>query len=110
MTTISALGAVQHEVRRLRERHALAVSPMVALLDSCAEMGELSGAYLKATGYAATAEPGLADERVRAEFGDILFSILSFADAAGLDAGAELAAALARYETRFAERREAVGP
>ena len=85
------------------------MTAQVALLDACAELGELAGAYLKQSGYApcaASADGGAAPpaQQVRAEFGDTLFALFSFADAAGVSAEAEFAATLARYEERFADR------
>lgn len=97
------LDALQAAVRSVRHRHGLVVTARVALLDTCAELGELAGAYLKDTGYA-DPQPSaeVATERIRAEFGDVLFALLSFADAAGLSARDELTATLNRYEARFA--------
>ncbi|GAA3349411.1 hypothetical protein GCM10020358_71450 [Amorphoplanes nipponensis] len=96
------LDEMQAAVRSVRHRHGLEVTAGVALLDACAELGELAGAYLKDTAYAdRPGAAGVATERVRAEFGDVLFAVLSFADAAGLSARQQLAATLERYETRF---------
>jgi len=107
----AALDELQERVGSIRRRHDLRVTATVALLDTCAELGELVGAFLKDTGYSATrpatnadavATDAVASDAVRAEFGDVLFALLSFADAAGLDAHSELLATLSRYETRFA--------
>ncbi|MFI7602167.1 hypothetical protein [Actinoplanes sp. NPDC049681] len=98
---VADLDELQAAVRSVRLRHGLGVTARVALLDTCAELGELAGAYLKDTGYADAPEPGAPTERIQAEFGDVLFSLLSFAVAAGLSAREELTATLDRYETRF---------
>jgi len=102
--TDTDLDGLQAGVRSVRRRHGLVVTARVALLDTCAELGELTGAYLKDTGYAdQTVSAEVATERIRAEFGDVLFALLSFADAVGLSAREELTATLDRYETRFAD-------
>ncbi|TDC99490.1 hypothetical protein E1292_31655 [Nonomuraea deserti] len=75
-----------------------------ALLDACAELGELAGAYLKHHDYRLDAPAGPHDQLpadVRAEYGDVLFAVLSFAAAAGIDAERELLQTLSRYEIRF---------
>ncbi|MGP4112718.1 hypothetical protein ACTWP5_17645, partial [Streptomyces sp. 4N509B] len=97
------LATLQRLVADARERLRLRVTAETALLDATAELGELAGAHLKEHGYspAPTAGDGPAPRRVREEFGDVLFSLLSFANAAGVDARAELTATLARYEARF---------
>ena len=111
----TGLDELQDRVRSTRRRHHLQVTATVALLDTCAEVGELAGAFLKDTGYhphrpvaAAGASDRAVADTVRTEFGDVLFALFSFADAVGLSARSELAATLDRYEARFAGRR-AVG-
>ncbi|MFD8308514.1 hypothetical protein ACFV29_40290 [Streptomyces sp. NPDC059690] len=100
-----AAGASLTECQELtwafRRRAKMPVTADVALLDVCAELGELSGAYLKNCGYAPATRSVPPSNQVRAEFGDVLFALLGFAAAAGLDAGAEFAATLQRYEERF---------
>ncbi|MEU7663430.1 hypothetical protein AB0B60_33815 [Streptomyces lincolnensis] len=101
-------GATLTECQELtgafRRRANMPITAHVALLDSSAELGELTGAYLKNCGYAPSAAGAPPSDQVRSEFGDVLFALLGFADAAGLDAGAEFAATLDRYEARFAGR------
>lgn len=101
-------GATLTEYQKLtgefRRRVNMPVTAHVALLDACAELGELTGAYLKNCGYAPSATSAPPSDQVRSEFGDVLFALLGFANAAGLDAGAEFAATLDRYEERFAGR------
>lgn len=110
----ATLNVCQELTGAFRRRSALRVTADVALLDSCAELGELTGAYLKQCGYApstgADAVAGTSpSDQVRAEFGDVLFALLSFADAAGVDSEAEFHATLERYEARFTGGRSAVG-
>ncbi|WP_037914289.1 nucleoside triphosphate pyrophosphohydrolase family protein [Actinacidiphila yeochonensis] len=110
----TTLSACQDMAAEFRRRAALHVTADVALLDACAELGELAGAYLKQSGYAPSAgAKGVAgappSDRVRAEFGDALFALLSFADAAGLDAEAEFLDTMNRYEARFAGAGSAAG-
>ncbi|MHC3470976.1 hypothetical protein ACYF6T_20000 [Streptomyces sp. 7R007] len=98
----ASLTQCQELTGAFRRRAKMPVTADVALLDACAELGELSGAYLKNCGYAPSGGGVPPSDQVRAEFGDVLFALLGFADAAGLDAGAEFAATLERYEKRFA--------
>lgn len=106
------LDGLQAGVRSVRHRHGFGTTARIALLDTCAELGELAGAYLKDTDYAdgPSVPADVATERVRAEFGDVLFSLLGFADAAGLNAREELTATLHRYEVRFAAMTEGGDP
>ncbi|WND32871.1 hypothetical protein RI578_42210 (plasmid) [Streptomyces sp. BB1-1-1] len=102
------VGATLTECQELtgafRRRVNMPVTADVALLDASAELGELAGAYLKNCGYAPSATSTPPSDQVRSEFGDVLFALFGFADAAGLDAGAEFAATLDRYEARFSGR------
>ncbi|MCX2926055.1 hypothetical protein [Streptomyces sp. NEAU-W12] len=112
-TAPATLTTCQDMSGAFRQRSAMRVTADVALLDACAELGELAGAYLKQCRYAPSGANGLADsppsDRVRAEFGDALFALLSFADAAGLDSEAEFFATLKRYEERFTDERSGSG-
>lgn len=97
---VPGLDLAQDRVRSFRRRYGFDRGPAVALIDACAELGELSGAFLKETGYSG-ASPVSSSERVRAEYGDALFALLGFGDAAGISAHDALSATLARYESRF---------
>ncbi|MFD3587366.1 hypothetical protein [Streptomyces sp. NPDC058683] len=105
VTSPATLNACQDLTGEFRRRSAMRVTADVALLDACAELGELAGAFLKQCGYAPSAAKSTVgsrpSDRVRAEFGDALFALLSFADAAGLDSEAEFFATMTRYEARF---------
>ncbi|WP_158841332.1 nucleotide pyrophosphohydrolase [Saccharothrix deserti] len=101
----TGLDVMQDRVRLSRRRYGFDKGPAVALLDACAELGELSGALLKETGYSASGGTPLSSSvRIRAEYGDVLFAVLGFADAAGISAHDALSAALVDYESRFASR------
>lgn len=94
----------QERVASFVATHHLDAPPAYRLLDLSSEVGELAKDLLESTDYgdrpaAATVE---ADE-----VGDALFSLLAAADALGVDAGAALDEALAKYERRLADRGQA---
>ena len=78
--------------------------PAYRLLDLCSEVGELAKDANVSTEYGTSPD----DFTVEAdEVGDVLFSLLAFADAADVDAGEALDAALAKYESRIGETGDA---
>lgn len=97
-----SLDALQASVRSARRRYGFDRGPAVALLDTCAEIGELSGAYLKDTAYGASGDASVSSsERIHAEYGDVLFALLGFGDEMGISAGDALSVTLAGYQSRF---------
>jgi NTP pyrophosphatase (non-canonical NTP hydrolase) len=104
-TLAEKLAEVQEIVAQAKAALRFAPTPSVALLDSCAELGELAGAYLKEGGYSADFSVGSpVFTHCFAELGDALFALLSFASVAGLPAGDALWAALERYRSRSTGR------
>jgi len=84
-------------VRAFRDEHDVEGEPEYQLLDLASEVGELAADACAATDY------GTGDGAVdveRDEIGDVLFSLLLFADSLDVDADAALDEALAKYEQR----------
>ena len=94
----------QRRVTDFAHRHDLLHDPTTHALDLVSEVGEVAKEVLLSTGYgrrAPRSRPQLADE-----LGDALYSLLTLAEACGVDAGAALDAALEKYERRLTERGE----
>ena len=81
---------------------SLAADPAARLLDLQSELGELAKEYLTASDY------GLQDFAPNAawshEIGDVAFCLLALAAATEVDLQAALDAALAKYQTRLANK------
>ena len=99
------MDRLQERVRRFHQRFKVARTVDVYLLDLTSEVGELAKEYLRIIDYgektAASVQPS---EAFAAELGDVLYSLLSLVDAAGLDAKALLEAALTKYEARISAK------
>ena len=92
----------QEQVADLARRHNLLYNPSTHALDLVSEVGEVAKEVLLSTDYGRRApqfRPQLADE-----LGDVLYSLLTLAEACAVDAGDALNAALEKYERRLAER------
>ncbi|HIE39196.1 MAG TPA: nucleotide pyrophosphohydrolase [Anaerolineales bacterium] len=95
----------QRRVAAFARSHGLLHDPATHALDLASEVGEVAKGVLEATDYGRRPfrpEPGLA-----AEMGDALYSLLTLAEACGVDADQALEAALAKYEHRLAQRGDA---
>ena len=94
----------QRRVTDFARQHDLLHDPTAHVLDLVSEVGEVAKEVLLFTDYgrrAPQSRPQLADE-----LGDALYSLLTLAEACGVDAGAALDAALEKYERRLTERGE----
>ena len=94
----------QRRVTDFARQHDLLHDPTTHALDLVSEVGEVAKEVLLSTDYgrrASQPRPRLADE-----LGDVLYSLLTLAEACGVDAGDALDAALEKYEHRLAERGE----
>ncbi|MEE8390092.1 MAG: MazG-like family protein [Anaerolineae bacterium] len=94
----------QRRVVDFARRHNLLYDPSTHALDLVSEVGEVAKEVLLSTDYGRRAgqfRPQLADE-----LGDALYSLLTLAEACGVDAGNALNAALGKYERRLEERGE----
>ena len=92
---------MQKKVRAFLQRRGRFPDPETALLDLLAETGELAKALLSASDYGKKVP--LATPEIEEELGDVLYSLLTFAEALGIDAEAALQAALEKYARRIAE-------
>lgn len=90
----------QERVAAFVERHDMDGDPAYRLLDLCSEVGELAKDANESTDYGADPEAIAVNED---EVGDVLFSLLAFADSMGVDAGDALETAMAKYESRIDE-------
>lgn len=92
----------QAQVADFIAQRGLAADAGARLLDLQSELGELAKEYLKASDYGrADFTPNAA---WRDEIGDVAFSLLALAAATEVDLQAALEAALAKYQTRLAEK------
>ena len=94
----------QRRVADFARRRNLLHDPATHVLDLVSEVGEVAKEVLLSTDYgwrAGQFRPQLADE-----LGDALYSLLTLAEACGVDAGSALDAALEKYERRLLERGE----
>ncbi len=92
------LKAWQREIARFAARHGVRNEVSVRLIDLISELGEVSKAYLLATGYGQ--EPFQADASWEEEMGDLLFALLLLAEESGIELEAALRRVLAKYEGR----------
>jgi NTP pyrophosphatase (non-canonical NTP hydrolase) len=90
----------QATVAAFLDDHDLHAPPAYRALDLAAETGEVAAAAAKSSDYGAA--PGALDVP-RDELGDALFALLALCEALDVDAGAALAASLAKYEARLAD-------
>jgi len=94
----------QRRVGAFLDDHDLYAPPAYRLLDLTSEVGELAKNVNTATGYGETPADARVDED---EVGDALFCLLALCEETGVDAGAALETALAKYEARLDETGEA---
>ncbi len=92
------LNSWQREIARFAARHGLRSGVAARLLDLTSELGEVSKAYLLASGYGQ--KPFRADAAWEEEMGDLLFSLLLLAEASGIELEEALRRVLAKYEAR----------
>ena len=93
---------MQNKVKDFNNKRNTHLKPMpvsARLLDIQSEMGELSKEYLKATKYG-TKDFCLTKE-FELEFGDVLYSLLSLANEANIDAEKSLDLVLKKYQERL---------
>jgi len=90
----------QQKVLDFIEKHELEATPAFRLIDLFAELGEIASEAASSTKYGIE-EDGL--EVSEDELGDALFSLLSFAEAADIDAEQALETSLDKYRERIDE-------
>lgn len=95
---------MQNKVREFNSNRSCHLKPMPVagrLLDIESELGELGKEYLKCSKYG-TAE-FVKNEDFELEFGDVLYSLLSLADEAGIDSNEALDKVLKKYQDRISK-------
>lgn len=93
---------MQNKVTEFNKTRGVHLEPMSVssrLLDITSEMGELSKEYLKASNYG-TSEFVLTED-FEMEYGDVLYSMLSLADEANIDANKALEKVINKYKARI---------
>ena len=96
---------LQKKVGEFVQKHGLAAAPESRLLDICSEMGELAKEVLKNTNYGKSKfnKSTFPTE----ELGDVLFSIICFANAVGADLEKDLDKVMEKYANRIKKRNSA---
>ncbi len=97
---------MQKKVKEFNTMRCCHLQPMpihARLLDIMSEMGELGKEYLKHSNYGT--EEFKMDDEFKLELGDALYSLLSLADEANLDAEECLDMVLEKYRKRIQEKK-----
>ena len=89
----------QQQVADFARRHNMIHNPMIHALDLVAEVGEVAKGILHTTHYGQG--PFSPSPEIEEELGDSLYSLLTLAEACGVDAGRALQTALDKYEQRL---------
>lgn len=89
----------QRRAADFARRHGMRADAPTRLVDLVSEVGELAKEVLKATRYGA--EPFRPGPGWAEELGDVYFSLLSLADAGGVDLDEALDGVLAKYARRL---------
>ncbi len=91
----------QEKVAEFIDKHDMEATAAFRLIDVFAEMGEIASEAAKSSDY------GMNEEELdisEDEFGDALFSLLSLAEAADIDAEEALEGSLEKYRSRIDEK------
>lgn len=91
----------QARVGAFLDENGLRTSPTYRVLDLASEAGELAKDVNESSEYGSNPETATVST---GELGDTLFCVLALAEEAGIDAGAALDDALAKYDARLDER------
>ena len=95
------MNSEQEKVAEFIEKHEMDATTAFRLIDVFAELGEIASEAAKSADY------GLEEESIEIsedEFGDALFSLLSLAEAADIDAEKALEGSLEKYRSRISEK------
>ena len=93
---------MQKLVEDFMDKHALYTNERIRYIDLVSEVGELGKEILKCTTYGKKEYEHSSD--ANGELGDCLFSLLALCCEMNVDAAEALRKALAKYETRFAQK------
>lgn len=86
-------------ISEFNAEYGLELSPEHRILDLESEAGELAKELLKASEYGASEFE--TTSRLEDEFGDVYYSLLSFADECGIDPDEALESSMEKYRKRF---------
>ena len=78
--------------------------PFVRLADITSELGELQKEVLKATAYGSASIADKKKADIAEEFGDTLFSMVSFAEENGIDIDDAIEVVIQKYRDRFSKK------
>jgi len=92
----------QHQAVEFAQKHNFSPDPGVYALDCLSEMGEVAKEILQATAYGR--RPPQWTPEIRAEMGDLLYSLCLLAESVDVDLDQALAETLAKYTQRWQEK------
>jgi NTP pyrophosphatase (non-canonical NTP hydrolase) len=95
------MNEFQEKVRKFCRQHGLEMPAEERLLDIVSELGEVSKEMLKASDYGKK-EPEY-NEEMKAELGDLFYSLLAVANKLNVDLEEALDMVLIKYQKRIAE-------
>tara|TARA_B000000532_G_scaffold228822_1_gene208776 strand:- start:186 stop:500 length:315 start_codon:yes stop_codon:yes gene_type:complete len=95
------MNEVQKKVQSFCKKNNLSSSVEHRVLDVVSELGELSKEILKASNYGKSSY--VANEKLKLEVGDVLFSLITVANSLDVNLDAALEAVLKKYEKRIEE-------
>lgn len=90
---------IQKVIRDFNTKYNLGGSIETRLIDLSSEVGELGKEILEGTNYGE--KEFSRTDNLESEFGDVLFSLISAANCAGVDLDVALEKVLKKYEDRF---------
>ena len=93
------MKGIQKEIRDFNTKYNLGGSIETRLIDLSSEVGELGKEVLEGTNYGE--KEFSRTDNLESEFGDVLFSLISAANCAGVDLDVALEKVLKKYEDRF---------
>ena len=93
------MNSIQKKVNDFNTKYNLGGSIETRFIDLSSEVGELGKEILEGTDYGKKEFSKTGN--LESEFGDVLFSLVSAANCAGVDLGVVLEKVLKKYEDRF---------
>ena len=93
------MDSIQKEINDFNIKYNLGGSIEVRFIDLSSEVGELGKEILEGTDYGEREFDKT--DNLESEFGDVLFSLVSAANCAGVDLTVALQKVLRKYENRF---------
>lgn len=93
---------MQKIVAKFNQTYRHPLNPNIRIMDIQSEVGELTKEVIKVQKYGTL--PFAVTHDMQLELGDVLYSVLSFAEEQGIDAEQALHLAIAKYEARIAQK------